>query len=188
MVLLTGCVPTGMARPPELPADTTQLSIVGVSFAAPGGPGWFVKTRERYSLEIVKWGQSKDETIVLNAYIFHAPAPVPGKDFVEQVKEAEAADTDPKRFTMRVHEVTPVTVGSTVCARSHMVAEDAAPENSTHQPMFLEILSLNCPHPDDPRAAFNVGYSQRAYPGHQDPDFMQKATTILDSVQITKLQ
>lgn len=192
-LLLLSCLAGCAAQMPypTLPADVKTLTIDGASFAAPAEGPWGVKTHTPFALEIGRQGKDQDESIVVDAFDFHPPPVEPGKDFVATVKESEEKDTTAPRFVMKLHEVVPVTIGSATCARSHMLAEDHAPQlqgGVTGKMMLLEILSLNCLHPDHPdKAAFNIGYSQRFYPGDQDPDFMRKATAILDSVQITKL-
>jgi hypothetical protein len=51
--------------------------------------------------------------------------------------------------------------------------------------MNLEMLTLVCAHPRDKRVGVTVFYTQRSYPGQEDPAFLEKATTILNSVELT---
>ncbi|HEY4126850.1 MAG TPA: hypothetical protein VGN70_02255 [Gammaproteobacteria bacterium] len=173
-----------------LPPDLKTLSIDGATFDAPPAGPWMVKTHTPLELEIGKTGSSEDETVIIDAFVFKPTALEPGADFIKEVKQQEEQDTSAPRFVMKVHEVVPVSIGSATCARSHMVAEDHSPavHSGSGKMMILEIVSLNCLHPDHPdKAAFNVGYSERFYPGDEDPDFMQKALALVNSVQITKL-
>lgn len=190
LLALAGCAPEPVRyRYPEVPADQKTLAIDGVQFAAPGEPGWHVVTQTRYKLDLGKLG-SDDYTLGLSAGLYKAPGPVAGKDWAEQVKEGEDANTSAPRFLTTLHDVEPASVGTASCARSHMVAEDHDPKTHSGKQgtMILEVLSLNCHHPDDPKVGVDVGYSQRYYPGEGDPEFMKKAAAILESVRFTKLQ
>jgi len=51
--------------------------------------------------------------------------------------------------------------------------------------MNLEMLTLLCAHPKDKKIGLNVFYSQRSYPGQEDPSFLEKASTVLNSVELT---
>lgn len=187
---LAGCMPAPMEyRYPEIPVDQKTLAIDGVEFAAPGEPGWHLHGQTRFAVDIGKLGPAEDETTSLSTQVYKLPPAAPDKDWTQLVKEGEDADTDPKRFVMTLHDVEAVKVGAATCARSHSVAEDHAPTTYSGRKdvMILEILALNCRHPDDPRVGVNVGYSQRYYPGQGDGEFMKKGTALLSSVHFTKL-
>jgi hypothetical protein len=186
-MLLLAAVSGCGASYPTLPADVKQISIDGVAFAAPADGPWQVSTHNAYAITLGKNGKGADESIIIDAFDFRAPALEPGKDFIATTKEQEERDTPAPRFVMKLHEVQPVTIGTATCARSHMIAEDHAPQVPGHsgKMMILEVLSLNCLHPDHPDVvAFNVGYSERGYPGDEDPDFMKNAMALMDSVRI----
>lgn len=191
LVTLAGCALL-RGGPPRLTEGLQQLYIDGVRFSIAADPeGWYVEHQDFYSVAIVKPARSQDETIALSAELFHAPAPEPGKDLVQQIREAEEKDAPPPRYALKVHELTAVTLGKAQCVRSHSIAEDHSPTvqgGKTGSTMLLELLSLSCIHPDDPRVAFTIGYSDRYYPGNGDPEFMQKGMGILGSAEITKLQ
>jgi len=186
-LLLLGCLSGCGASFPTLPADVKEISIDGVAFAAPADGPWGVSLHNAYAINLGKDGKNSDESTIIDAFDFRAPALEPGKDLVATTREQEEADTSAPRFVMKLHDVQAVTIGKATCARSHMVAEDHAPQVPSHagKMMILEVLSLNCPHPDHPDlVAFNVGYSERYYPGDEDPDFMQKAMALMDSVRV----
>ena len=133
---------------------------------------------------------TKDSTIAIEIQDLNLPQPVPDQDFVAMVKQQESADTDPSRFTEKVHEVTPFKLGEAVCARSHMLSEDDAAHTPSGKraDMLIEIYAINCSHPDEPRLDISVGYSQRYYPGDRDPQLDQVAATVLDSVRLESLK
>ena len=188
VVFLGGCA-TGPNVPTLSPAPQ-RLSIDGLDFASPAEPGWYIPLQTPYHLALAKRGASPDETVAIEAQLYHAPAPVPGKDFVQQVREAQDKDTDPARFTSQVHEVVPYKLGAAVCARSHTTVQDnkAATPSGNYAVMILEAYSLDCEHPQDPRAGVNLTYSLRYYPGKADPGWQAKAAAILDSAQLGELK
>jgi len=51
--------------------------------------------------------------------------------------------------------------------------------------MRLEILTLVCAHPKNTQICVTVACSQRSYPGQEDPEFLEKATAVLNSVELT---
>ena len=53
--------------------------------------------------------------------------------------------------------------------------------------MVLEALALTCAHPKDQSVGVTVVYSRRYYPDKQDPGFLEKALTVLDSVEFNDL-
>lgn len=179
---------------PKLPADSGRLNIDGVSFAPPAEEGWYIGLQTPYHLGLMKRGDAKDETIAIEASLYKTPASalIPGADYVASVKAGEAspAATDPKRFTLTTHDVTPAKVSGATCARTHAISQD----NAAHTPggktaaMILEMYSLNCMHPKDPRVGVNVTYSERYYAGQADPQLAAKATALLDSVALGELK
>ena len=188
-LFLTACV-TSRPNLPELPASSGRLSIDGASFAPPAGEGWYVIMHTPFHIGLVKPRENQDETVAVEAQLFKAAGSVSEKDFVQQVREGEDQDTDPSRFTTRIHEVTSAKLGQAICARSYFVTEDHAPHTRSHsgKSMILEALSLKCRHPDDPHVGVSVTYSERYYPGDGDPQFKSEATALLDSVELTKLK
>ena len=189
VAFLTACTTVEIAGPP-LPATPQRLVLDGFSFASPAEPGWHVLQQTPYQLGLVKQGSTPDETIAIEALLFKTPAPVAGKDFVQQVKEAEEQDSPAPRFSMQVHEVVPAKVGAANCARSHTVGMDNSPrtKSGSGKPMVFELFSLNCIHPQDPRVGFNLTYSLRYYPGQGDADFKDKATALLGTVELGELK
>jgi hypothetical protein len=75
------------------------------------------------------------------------------------------------------------------CAKSHVVLEDhgAAKALGKTGVMVQEALTLICAHPKDKGAGVNVGYSHRYYPAQRDPGFLERATSVLGSVQFADL-
>lgn len=111
------------------------------------------------------------------------------EEFVLLIKEAETKNTDPARFKVLRHEVSPYTEKGNNCVRSHMAAEDHAAVKRTGKTehMILEKLTLICVYPKDNRAGVTVAYSQRYYTDQRDSTFLEKATSVLDSIEFTDL-
>ncbi|MGH7356949.1 MAG: hypothetical protein ACRELS_20510 [Candidatus Rokuibacteriota bacterium] len=82
------------------------------------------------------------------------------------------------------HEVTPGAGKGTTCARSHRLVEDsqALTEAGNRVYMLREMVGLHCAHPKDKRIAVTVMYSHRYYSGRRDPELLEKASAVLNSV------
>ena len=87
------------------------------------------------------------------------------------------------------HDVTAYPEKGPNCAKSHMVAEDhaAVKRSGNTGYMVLEGLTLTCAHPKDNRVGVNVTYSQRYYPEQKESGFLEKALSVLSSVEFSDL-
>lgn len=192
-VLMASCATSPQVNLPKLPQTVTRVYIDGASFEPPHADVWYVETHTPYKAALVTPHADINETTAVEIQLYKNPnptsTPVSEAEYVQQVRQGEEKDTDPKRFTMQIHEVTAAKVGKAICARSYSLATDHAPHTASHngKPMLLEISALNCLHPDDPRVGVNVSLSDRYYPGDQDPDFKATAAKMLDSVELSKL-
>ena len=134
-----------------------------------------------------KDGKNPDQTFAISAGLIRLPPFTTTEEFVRLVKEGQSQDTDPKRFKTISHEVTSYPKNGAECARSHWVGVDHVAKKRSGQPgdMNFEVLTLVCAHPKDKKIGVNVFYSQRSYSGQEDPAFLEKASTVLNSVELT---
>jgi len=175
--------PTG--RNVELPPK--RLLQEGFSFVPLNEEGWVINQRKSNLVILGKYGKNPDQTFAISAGLIRLPPFKTTEEFVRLVKEGQSQDTDPKRFKTIRHEVTSYPKDRAECARSYWVAVDHAAAKRSGQPgdMNFEILTLLCAHPKEKKIGVNVFYSQRSYPGQEDPAFLEKATTVLNSVELT---
>lgn len=187
-VTLLGCA----SSPPqlqELPVPPQKINQPGYSFLPLNEKGWFAGPRNQYQVALVKRGNQTDETFAIQGIASKLPEFVSTDDFVQLVKQGQAADTDPKRFKIVEHMVVADSSKRAQCARSHLVTEDtgAVKRTSTVGPMILEVAALVCAHPGNRILGISIIYSHRYYPGQADPAFMQKADQVINSIEFTAL-
>lgn len=170
--------------PPE------RISQQGYSLVPLNETGWLIGARNSYQLALLKRGEDPEGTLAIQATLVELPAFKTDEELARLVKERQAQDTDPQRFTTMTHEVTAYSQKGTTCVKSHLVTEDhaAVKRSATPGDMVLEALTLTCPHPNDQHVGVNVTYSQRYYPEQRDPAFLEKATRVLESIEFTELQ
>lgn len=184
-LLLSACV-TRRPNLPKLAPDAGRLSIDGASFMPPSDGNWYIPLHARYHIGLVTPLKNEDETVAIEAQDYRIRDLIPPDQFVQQIKEGEK-NTNPARFTTKLHEVTAATLGQATCARSHFELLDNAPHvaSGSHKPMILEAFSLKCIEPDNPHLGISVTYSARYYPGDRNPDLTAKANQVLESVELT---
>jgi len=161
----------------------------GYSLVPLNEAGWIIAGRDEYQLAIVTLGYNLDETYAIQAITFRLPGFKTTEEFVRLVKEGQVKDTDPARFRTKKHEVAAFPGKRTDCVESHMVTEDLSAIKSSGRSggMILEALALTCAHPKDKSVGISVIFSQRYFPGERDPAFIEKATSVLHSVEFTDL-
>ena len=191
---LTACVTGPRVNLPQMPLSVTRVYIDGASFEPPHGGGWYVEMHTPYRIALIKPRANIDETTAAEIQLFKFPNPVTRSVseaiFVQKVRQLGETDTDPKRFTQRTYQVTGEKLDKAVCARSYHVMVDHAAHTASRsgKPMILESASLICVHPDDPRVGVKASFSERYFPGDEDPDFKATAAKMLASVELSTLK
>jgi hypothetical protein len=185
-----------ISRPPEnlkitLPAQ--RIFQLGYSLVPPNEEGWEISQRDRLLLSLGKLGTPRNEVIYLYAVVFKLKTFQSDEEFVGLVKEQHAMDTDSRRFKVLKHEVTSYVGKGTPCAHSHQLLEDheALTEAGQRTYMLRETSSLTCAHPKNRDREWSLGvnvtYAHRYYTGHADPQFLEKAASVLQSVEFSDL-
>lgn len=190
VLLLSSCASI-QPRFQEIQVPPERISQKGFSLVPLNEKGWLWPTvgRDPYRLTLGKQGDHPDETFAIEADVGRFPEFKSNEEFLRLVKEGEAAKPNPSRFKLLKHDVNSYTGKGTDCARLHTVAEDHGAVKRTERTghMVLERLSLICVHPKDKRAGVKVTYSQRYYPSDRDPQFLEKAASVMNSVEFTDL-
>ncbi|HUL13461.1 MAG TPA: hypothetical protein VLU73_15010 [Methylococcaceae bacterium] len=190
VLLLSSCASL-QPRLQEVQVPPDRFFLKGFSLMPLNEQGWFIIERNPDRAVLAKQGDKPDETLAIEADLLKGGSPMlnSNEEFVLLIKETEARNTDPARFKVLRHEVSPYTEKDNNCVRSHMVAEDhtAVKRSGKAGQMILEKLTLICVHPKDNRVGVSVAYSQRYYPDQRDPGFIEKATSILNSIEFTDL-
>ena len=162
----------------------------GYSLVPPNEKGWLVVVRNQHQLALAKLGANPDETIAIQARSLKIPEFKTTEEFIQIIKEGQARDTDPQRFTIKKHDVADYKKKKGYnCTKSHIVTEDnaAVKRSGSSGNMILEALTLACAQPQNKSTGISVTYSHRHYPGQGDAAFISKATSVLDSVEFNDL-
>ena len=185
VLLLTSC-----ASLQEIQVPPERFVQKGFSFMPLNEKGWLIGGRNPHRAVLGKQGDNPDETLAIEADVLGGfPVLKSNEELLHLVKETEAKNTDPSRFKVLKYEVSPYMDKGRNCARSHMAAEDhaAVKRSGKSGRMILEALALICIHPKDKNVGISVKYSQRYYPDQRDPKFLEKATSVLNSIEFTDL-
>ena len=173
----------------EVQVPPERISQKGYSLVPLNEKGWLIAARNPYQLTIGKYGESRDETLAIQATLIKLQPFTTSEEFVRLVKEGQAKDATPGRFKMIKHEVIAYTAKGPNCVKTHMVTEDHAAVKRSEKIgyMVLEGLILTCAHPKNQSIGVNVTYSQRYYPEQKDSGFLEKALSVLNSVEFSDL-
>ena len=187
-LVITSCA-SMQARLPEIQIPPERISQKGYSLVPLNEKGWLIAARNAHQLVLSKRGKKPDETFAIQAIPFRLPTFKTHEEFVRLFKEDQAKDTDTQRFKKVKHEVTDYPMNGTDCVKSHMVTEDhaAVKRSGKSGHMVLETLMLICAHPKNKNVGINIIYSHRYYPEQRDSGFVEKATSVLNSVEFTDL-
>jgi hypothetical protein len=94
------------------------------------------------------------------------------------------------RYTFMEHEVTVYTELEAKCTLSHRVLEDGkAPLSSSGEggPMIRESMDLGCFHPSQSDLVVRLYYSHRYQAGYRDPEFVDKANRVFQSLAFSQV-
>ena len=182
LLLLGSCASQEVQVPPE------RFFQKGFSFMLPNEKGWVVGARTPLRIVLGKRGESPDETLVVEANVIEGPTPLQSNEELLRIaKEVATGNTNPLRFNYLKREFSPHVEKGNNCVRFHITAEDhgVAKRSRKAEHMILEKLDLLCVHPKNKRVAISMQYSQRTYPDQRDPRFLERATSVLNSIEFT---
>jgi hypothetical protein len=169
----------------EVPIPPEPILQSGYSITPLNEKGWYVRVQNLQHLTIGKYGEYKDQTFAIDGLLVRLPAFETMDELTSFIKERQTTFPGPQRFTMLKYEITAYQKKGPNCVKSHSAMIDHAAANRSGTPgdMELEAFFLVCAHPKDKSAGVQVMYSQRHWPGQGDPNFLEKATTVLDSIE-----
>jgi len=162
------------------------------SFVPPSGPNWRLYGRNAEAdMTIQEHGSGPDEANTVFSVRYELPVLATDQDLVNLTIEAEQKNLgDPDRYTLKEHEVTVYPRKDARCALSHQTIDDNAALKRTGErtAMTREIMELICVHPAKEKMAVTLTYSHRYHSGHRDPEFIEKAETVFQSLAFSKLE
>lgn len=183
MLLVVSCGP----RLVELPQPPERINQYGYSFMPPDEPGWKIAGRKSQHVILGREGEGSDATLIIMANNSPAPRFSSNVAFEAYVREEVHRSGDAERFKVEKEEVTMIRHAGADCARVHAVSIDhqAVKRSARKGDMMLELLQYVCRHPDHDGTVTTLGYSLRSYPDDRDPQFAEKASRLLDSLQFS---
>lgn len=185
---ITACAPV-QTRFQKIQLPPERIVQKGYSLVPLNEKGWLIIGRNQYQLTLAKEGANTDESIVIQATPFRLPEFKSTEEFVRLIKEGQARDTNSERFDVKRHEVTAYPKKGSDCAKSYLMTRDnaALKRSGRSGSMILEALTLACANPKDRKIGISITYSHRYYPGQGDPEFMEKAMSVLNSIEFGEL-
>lgn len=157
------------------------------SFVPLNEEGWEISLREQYLLSIGKKDSINNEVYLIYGAPLKIPEHLLDKDFIQVIREQQTKDWSSSRYEILKHDVSSYVGKSTTCAHSYMQMEDQEALTYSGNRVFMlrEALSLTCIHPQHSNIAVNVTYSHRYPSGQRDPQFLEKAEKVLNSVEFS---
>jgi hypothetical protein len=168
------------------------------SFVPPNGPRWHLKGKHYVGnmpmdMSIQQEGVTPYELNTLSAMrLGDAPFYETEQKLVDALTAAERVTfVDTSRYTFLEHEVTAYTDLKAKCALSHRLLEDAQAllsRSGERGPMIREVLELSCVHPSASDLVVQITYSHRYQDGFRNPDFVDQANRVFQSIAFTKFE
>lgn len=195
LILLNACssmLPTDW-KDVQLPPE--RLVLKGYSLLPLNEEGWQTSssTRSPYHLTLLKHrSENYDESIVIEASSLQYPDNNQfqfNEEMLQLIRESNAKKLKASpRYKRLKDELTLSREQGMECIRGYSVDEDyeAAPVKASRKPgfMILELVYISCFHPRDRSTGIRIDYSQRYYPNHQDPNFLDKANAIFNTIEV----
>ena len=174
---------------PEVQTPPERIYLKVFSFVPLNEEGWVITQRSANGLILSKIGQTPEESIVIRAFFFKLPPFKTNEEFFRLFKEAGVKNINPERLRIIKNEVVTYPKEGTDCAKSHVVLEDNAAAKRVGKTgiMMQETLAIYCAHPKDKGIGISIFYSHRYYPDQRDSGFLDKSTSVFDSVEFVDL-
>lgn len=195
-LLLNACSSLASSDLIEAPLPPERIALRGYSLLPPNEKGWQISSSNQSPnhLTLVNHRiESDDETLIIEASSLQYPNDSPSQFNEEIVKAIKESNANKLKASQRYKRLKDDLVLSHVqgmdCIRGYSIDEDyeAAPVKVSGKPgyMLLELAYISCFHPKDSHTGIRINYSQRYYPNHQDPNFLDKANAIFQAIEVT---
>lgn len=180
---------TGDCDPTDVEFQRYRYFSMDYSFVPPGTDGWEMRGPwGGADMSMQEKGGSLDELNTLFSMRYTIPAIDSIQELVSQTRtHMEIATEDAARYAVLEHEVSAYQKNETMCALSQQVIEDrkALLSSGKRAPMTREIQALVCLHPNNKYVGIKLNYSHRYHPGKRDPEFVEKANKVFESLAFT---
>ena len=186
----------GACDPHDIEFQRFRLFARDYSFVPPGVDGWEMREpRDGEDVLMLEKGDGPNELNTLSSARYRFPAISSNQQLVDTTRgfmQYEPEDSD--RYRLIEHEIepytkrqtTPITFNSlALCALSRQTVADkqALLSDSAERGILIrESRTLVCVHPSESDMAVVLNYSHRYQPGNRDPEFIEKADEVFESI------
>lgn len=188
--LLFACVAscTSGSTPLEaLPASAEILTLDHFTLTTPSEPGWYLAQESRDTIQLVRKGESIDETYAFQAWAIQLPVFLSNEAFVSFILDGMSSDTDVLRFVEKTKQAVITHNRHGACVSFTSLHEDLSAQTHTGNPghMLLEVAGMTCRNPEHPTEGAHLVYSNRYYPENRDPILATRAQSLFDTLDFT---
>ena len=181
-LLLTACIGSNQVKN-ELPLPPKPITHPAFTLLPPAEQGWLLANMSQYNLSLAKRGSTRDESYAIQVMLFQLPAFKDNNEFKEFVSMDIKKDTNKTRFKNIKSNSENVSINNLNCIKNIASTEDtqATKESNNTNNMILDAVSYTCQHPTVSRAAANISYSHRHYPGNSDASLEKASRVIIEN-------
>jgi len=186
----------GACDPHDIEFQHFRFFAQDYSFVPPGTSGWEMREpREGQDMLMLEKGAGPDELNTLSSTRYKFPLINSKQELVDITRGfMEYAPEDPDRYKIIEHEIVPYTKKESMpinfnslamCVVSRQVIADKQAlllESGEKGTLLRETQTLVCVHPTETDRAVVLNYSHRYQPGNRDPEFINKARRVFESI------
>ena len=186
----------GACDPHDIEFQRFRIFAQDYSFVPPGTEGWEMRVpQEGQDMLMLEKGPGPNEVNTLSSTRYKFPLINSQQELVDTTRGFMGyTPEDPDRFTITEHEIVPYTKKQTMpvnfnslamCVVSRQVGVDTQAlllESGEQGTMLRETQTLVCVHPIERDRAVVLNYSHRYQPGNRDPEFLNKARQVFESI------
>jgi len=187
---------TGACDPQDIEFKRFRFFAGDYSFVPPGNEGWEMRLpAEGQDMLMLEKGASPGAINTLSSARYQFPVIDSSQQLLDTTRGfMEYVPEDADRYTLIEHEIepytkkqmTPITLNNrALCALSRQTVVDRQAlldESGKRGTLIRESRTLVCIHPSERDMAVVLNYSHRYQPGNRDPDFIDKADSVFESI------
>lgn len=166
----------------ELQVPPERIVQRGYSLVPINEAGWYIKNRDQDKVVLGKVPKDSKEIYVIQAESFRLPEFQSIGEIPRLKKESIVRGMDP--LAIKEIEVAAYSKNGISCFKSYFVTTVNSPKIS-EKPGLMKMLGLMCLHPNKQNIGVDVVVHYSNYEGTGDGAFIEKATSVLDSVELT---